>query len=168
MFYYAIDNRNNEDPDMQTDVLIEWESSETEIQGSAHLIMTLQQVQNHITGGEFIYKITDTGIIDRPAEEIFLSKKSKHKGNIKEKYFTAIIWSDDEKVFYDKLKATNPYNNEYDYWYAAVMQYWDEAWDCYHTCKNNITEAANEAELYAVEFAPNYTKTYQEIKEMKP
>lgn len=165
MNYYAIDNRQTS---KNTDLLIEYEMSSMPIQGKENLLMSTSQLGNYITDNEFIYKIDNTGIIDRPASEILESVREKKKSEIKDLFLNSILWTDYEKMFYEKFKHCHSSDNSYDEWYDAVTVYWDESWDEYVIKKQDVVDAETIPEINAIIFNPTHALTKEEIEEIKP
>lgn len=168
MNYYAIDNRNNLIVEDATDLLTEYNCYPEFVEGLEHLLMSEKQLTDYITNSEYIYIIDDTGIINRPDSEILESKRNKKRSQLKDDYLESILWTDNEKIFYDKLKFSNPSNTNYDNWYDAVTVYWDESWDEYVIKKQDVIDAETIQEINAIIFNPTHALTKEEIEEMKP
>lgn len=109
------------------------------------------------------WKLSNGAIVTRNDGEKIISIKVIKDSELKTIYMNDILWTDDAKVFYDKLKLTSPNNTDYDAWYADVLAYWAEAQAERVANKAAVAAAETIANINAIVYNPTHTKTRNQI-----
>ena len=85
------------------------------------------------------------------------------KSKLKGQYMDDVVWTDNAKIFYDKFKALNPSNTDFDTWWNEVITYWNEARTERSANKQSVDSATTDEELATLSYSPTHAKTKEQI-----
>lgn len=116
-----------------------------------------------------VYKIcgsfdipTGFNIVPQSEYDLEIARQKKAK-ILKEYYLLDILWTDDSKMFYDKLKLHDPANTSKDSWWTDIMLYWGESYIERKENKTNLINASTVTAVNNVDFNPVHVKNRNEI-----
>ena len=124
--------------------------------------VTLDQYETKIT--EFTENEDTIEIREVKSDILFEEAKQQKNEELSQAFREDIIWTEEEKEFYEKYKSLNPEDTSYDSWYQRVLAYWNEAYTEKSANNESLESASTVSDLRAIQYSPTHTESFDILK----